>query len=111
MTLRRLTRLVALVVLVVVGAIATAPPPTSGGAQTEIMAASADGAVAHAAVANPIRPLMSIQSFGWGATLSIALVLTWLAVATAGPRTSGADTRRRRWRSRMVGAPPLPAVL
>lgn len=108
--MRRPTRLVALVLLAVVAAIATGPLPTHRGDQAEIMTASAEGTVAHAAVANPLRPVLSLQSFGWAAALSVAVVLAWLSVNAAGPHPLGVDTRRRRWRSRLVGAPPAPAI-
>ena len=109
MVTRRPVRLAALALLGLVLAISagTAARPSDDGRAA--ISAVADVAVAHAAVPDPARPLLPLVPAGPAAALVLA-ALAWMAATGLAGRPATDDPARRRWRSRLVGAPPAARI-
>ena len=109
MLTRRLLRLVVLVLVAGVAVVASAEArPVPDGRGAAVVSTVGDVAIVPTAVSDPTRLLVPV---GLGGAVGVLLVVVVGAAlrAAPGPESAAVDGRRRRWRSRLVGAPPVPA--
>lgn len=110
MVTRRPVRLAALALLGLVLAISAGTAERRSDDGRAAISAVADVALAHAAVPEPARPLLPLVPVGpTAAALALAALAWTTTIGRTGRRTSD-DPARRRWRSRLVGAPPSAAT-
>ncbi|MFN8039687.1 MAG: hypothetical protein U0Q07_10815 [Acidimicrobiales bacterium] len=106
---RRPVRLAALALLGLVLAISAGTAERRNDDGRAAISAVADVALAHAAVPEPARPLLPLVPVGPTAALALA-ALAWTTTTGRSGRRTTDDLDRRRWRSRLVGAPPAAGI-
>lgn len=110
MLTRRLWRLTALLLLgVAVATVAESAWSVPTEQRHAAVSATTGAAVSAAALPEPVRPLVPLVPVGLAALAGALGAPVWRRAAQGRGRTSSSDAARRRWRSRLVGAPPIPA--
>lgn len=106
MLTRRLWRATALLLLTVAVVNAAEATATVRDQQHAAISATTGVAVVTAAVPDPVRPLVPLVPVGLLALAAALAGPAWRGVIHGRARGAGSDAARRRWRSRLVGAPP-----
>ncbi len=107
MLTRRVLRLVVLVLVTGVAVVASAEArPVEDGRGAAVVSTVGDVAIVSTVVSDPTRLVVPV-GLGGAAGVFLVLVVGAALRAAPGPEAAADDGRRRRWRSRLVGAPPV----